>query len=484
MKALRDAGDETPERRFLKDAATVWAEIPLDRRTKALAALALPYDASTVSLRLAKRAGVPATLDNVLVIFAGDERGPATRAIAPSGAATPTPSARAEPQRLPPPPAAEPVFVAQRVAVPAGSKPVEAPPATKSAPAPARAAPAAAAALAPAAPLAAPLAAPAPPSAAPPAAPAPQAMPAAAAATQPTTAATEALPDGPDEAEADRKGKKAKKAKKAKKDKSAPELADGMPETGDPKKKGMLSGLFAKKPTEAAPAPLVTNVTEVPPLTDPDLTEVQVYPVQEGYAFIRIVHDKKHHEHIYEVIEPVLSERERNVLDFVQNTLTDVLDVGPSTMKKDEAATLIRKHVDEILYDYSINLTPLAKEKILYFSLRDFLGFGRLDPIMRDDLIEDVSCDGPHQPIFIYHRKYESLRSSVQFRDHAELDSYVIRMAQRSGKHISIAEPLLDATLPDGSRLNATLSDEVTAYGSTFTIRKFRDDPFTPPDLV
>jgi flagellar protein FlaI len=84
----------------------------------------------------------------------------------------------------------------------------------------------------------------------------------------------------------------------------------------------------------------------------------------------------------------------------------------------------------------------------------------------------------------LYHRKYESLKSNVQFGRHESLDGFVIRLAQRSGKHISIAEPLLDATLPDGSRLNATLSHEVTSGGSTFTVRKFRTTPFTPPDLV
>jgi type IV secretory pathway ATPase VirB11/archaellum biosynthesis ATPase len=75
------------------------------------------------------------------------------------------------------------------------------------------------------------------------------------------------------------------------------------------------------------------------------------------------------------------------------------------------------------------------------------------------------------------------MASTVSFEEE-NLDSFVIKLAQRSGKHISVADPLLDARLPDGSRLNATLSDEVTTSGSTFTIRKFRDEPFTPTDLI
>ena len=70
------------------------------------------------------------------------------------------------------------------------------------------------------------------------------------------------------------------------------------------------------------------------------------------------------------------------------------------------------------------------------------------------------------------------------WEDELELEQYIIRMAQRCGKHISIAEPLLDATLMDGSRIVMTLGREVSTKGSTFTIRRFRDEPFTPVDLL
>lgn len=258
------------------------------------------------------------------------------------------------------------------------------------------------------------------------------------------------------------------------------------------KEKGVkaLFGRFSHKkeaPAAAAAAePSVWKgpVTEMDTPIDDGWTIVETYVVQEPYAYIRILHNELSNEHRYEVIEPKLEEREKSILDFIESTIIDVIEVGLSAITKEQAAELLRKHVDEVIYDYSIVLSPLSREKVLYYILRDFLGFGKLDPIMRDEFIEDVSCDGPVVPIFLYHRKYESIKSAVFFKGHEDLDSYVIRMAQRSGKHVSIAEPLLDATLPDGSRLNATLSDEVTAKGSTFTIRKFREDPFTLPDLV
>jgi len=103
---------------------------------------------------------------------------------------------------------------------------------------------------------------------------------------------------------------------------------------------------------------------------------------------------------------------------------------------------------------------------------------------MNDPNIEDISCDGSGVPLFLYHRQFGSLKSNIKFETEDELGSFIFKLAQKCGKHISIADPILDATMPDGSRIQMTLSDEITAHGSTFTIRKFRADPFSPPDLI
>jgi flagellar protein FlaI len=236
----------------------------------------------------------------------------------------------------------------------------------------------------------------------------------------------------------------------------------------------------------------------------PRYREVDLYALNPPYAYVRVVYDEDEKNYIYQVVEPKLSPLERTVLAFVEDTLVNVLETSPHDLAarvaegrqptdKEEAKALeeyITDRFNEALFDYSIVLDEdekkeeESKKRLLYYIRRDFIGHGRIDVLMDDPLIEDISCDGPHQPIFLYHRKYESVRSSVKFRDDDELDSFVIKLAQRAGKHISIAEPILDATMTDGSRLQSTLSHEVSAMGSTFTIRKFRSEPFTPPDLV
>jgi len=124
-----------------------------------------------------------------------------------------------------------------------------------------------------------------------------------------------------------------------------------------------------------------------------------------------------------------------------------------------------------------------SKDKVFYHLFKDFLGYGKIDVIMKDEGIEDISCDGHHVPIFIYHKKYDAITSNVIFDGEQELNSFVIRLAQICGKQISIYSPIVDGKLPDGSRLQTTLARTVTK-GSTFTIRRFKDNPLTPIDLV
>ncbi|PNX46060.1 MAG: hypothetical protein BV457_08365, partial [Thermoplasmata archaeon M9B1D] len=125
----------------------------------------------------------------------------------------------------------------------------------------------------------------------------------------------------------------------------------------------------------------------------------------------------------------------------------------------------------------------ISKDKIFYHIFRDFLGYGKIDIIMEDEGIEDISCDGQDVPVFIYHKKYNAITTNVQFENESELNSFVVRLAQISGKQISIYSPIVDGKLPDGSRLQTTLARTVTK-GSTFTIRKFKENPLTPIDLI
>ena len=136
-----------------------------------------------------------------------------------------------------------------------------------------------------------------------------------------------------------------------------------------------------------------------------------------------------------------------------------------------------------VLEEGSKTLTEHQIEKLLYFLRRDFVGFERIDGIKHDINVEDISCDGYDSPVFVYHSEYEQIITNV-YHGVEELDEFVVKLAQRSGKGISKRSPQVDATLPDGSRAQLTLGREVSDHGTNYTIRQFKDVPHTPIDLI
>ena len=226
------------------------------------------------------------------------------------------------------------------------------------------------------------------------------------------------------------------------------------------------------------------DIVDLSPPKNDNIEVVELHPIHKPFSYIRITYDNKKHEYQYEVLEPTLSIEENRIFEFLKETLIKTMDIELTEFSEDEARDYLRKNVEIAIRDYSISLSDVSKEKIMYYIIRDFLGYGKIDVLMYDPMIEDISCDAPRVPIYIYHRNYESLKTNISFSSEAELDSFVIQLAQKCGRHISIARPLMDATMPDGSRIQACLSREVSSMGSNFTIRRFREEPLTPSHLV
>ncbi|MBI0584600.1 MAG: type II/IV secretion system ATPase subunit [Methanomassiliicoccus sp.] len=224
-------------------------------------------------------------------------------------------------------------------------------------------------------------------------------------------------------------------------------------------------------------------VTEIPKLSDPEVEEVEIVPVEEPYSYVRIKYDGIAGEYLYEVIEPRLTSDEQSILDVLKGALIVSINLA-DTKDIEEKRNILDRAAEKLLHKLQVELDPVSKQRIAYYLRRDFTGYGVINVMMVDPNIEDCSCDGIDIPLYIYHRKYGSIKSNIKFEKEDELDAYVVWLAQKCGKHISVANPLLDATIPDGSRLNATLGKHVTKRGSSFTISRFKDNPFTPVDLL
>lgn len=190
---------------------------------------------------------------------------------------------------------------------------------------------------------------------------------------------------------------------------------------------------------------------------------------------------------MYIVEEPSISDNAKDVIKQTLKLLQERLEVEPSKLKaRKEVYGYIDGKINEI-WDY-LGL-PLSKDdelKAKYYILRDTIGYGLIEPLMRDPNIEDISCDGVGLPVFVFHRNpaYGELITNISFGTKENLDSFVMKLAQKAGRTISVATPLLDATLPDGSRLQATFGTDIARKGSNFNIRKFFKVPLTIIDLI
>ena len=209
------------------------------------------------------------------------------------------------------------------------------------------------------------------------------------------------------------------------------------------------------------------------------------YPVIPPHAYIHIYWDPDENELVYEVQEPVLNDREKQVLKLIEEGVRELINISfISVQEKQEVLVYLEKNINVLLNEFGIKLDDDSFIKIMYYVYRDFVGFEKTESLMQDSFIEDIECNGSQSPIYIVHRKYHNLRTNVIFDDNDSLQDFVEKLAQRCGKYISFANPLLDAQLPDGSRVNATFTQDISAKGPTFTIRKFTKIPWSPIKLM
>ncbi|MDH4123663.1 MAG: type II/IV secretion system ATPase subunit [Thermoplasmata archaeon] len=224
--------------------------------------------------------------------------------------------------------------------------------------------------------------------------------------------------------------------------------------------------------------------TTIPPLRDKDLEQVGFYAVREPFSFVRVVLNTSNNEYLLETIEPQLSAKEVRLLKTVKSSLDKTLSYEWDKLTAIDKQSYLEKSVESFLRTRGLKLDRITREKIRYYIVRDFVGYGPIDALMNDTHIEDISCDGINVPLFVYHSKFESLKVNTAFEDEESLNSFVVGLSQRCGKQISVSNPILDGTAPEGHRIQATYSKEVTTRGSTFTIRRFKEKPFTPVDLI
>jgi flagellar protein FlaI len=226
---------------------------------------------------------------------------------------------------------------------------------------------------------------------------------------------------------------------------------------------------------------------KIPPLAKiKDKTKIDLrYCVIAPFAFIHIYWDEAIFELVYDIEEPILTEQERIYREQLTSAIRDLINFEEVVERnEDSLLDYIDKRLRVLAVEFRMNIPYESYKKIYYYLCRDFIGINEIEPMLRDYFVEDIECNGLNSPVYIIHRMYRNIKTSMIFKDADRLESLVEKLAQRCGKHISYADPILDGTLPDGSRVNATYTIDITSKGPTFTIRKFTKTPWTPTQLI
>ena len=226
-----------------------------------------------------------------------------------------------------------------------------------------------------------------------------------------------------------------------------------------------------------------------------------LYPVSDN-IIVHVLSGERGSRDFYIPVEPSMGVTlngkmtavEARLLDFVQNfahvetkeereqaLVAALLEICKVTGGHDGPSgkfSLFKKKVPG-----RVSVTPREFRAIKYLILRDKAGVGMLEPFLRDTYIEDISCSGLGS-IFVEHKIFDSMESAIEFTTDKDLDEFVLRLSEQIRKPVTMRNPIVDAMLPDGSRINIVYGKEVSQRGSNFTIRRFTDTPMSIMQLI
>lgn len=235
-----------------------------------------------------------------------------------------------------------------------------------------------------------------------------------------------------------------------------------------------------------------------------------IYPVGNA-TFAHIYPDPEDARNYYIPVEPIIGGDYGALFEMVEDRLVDVVHklrqpdspeeqkevllealsriatVGPGNRNGASAngakAKSSGRAMPKFLGNRKIKLTEQEFVAIRYLLLRDKVYMGILEPLILDPNIEDISCAGLG-PIYLEHKILKALKAAIIFDEDDDLDSFLRRISERINKPVTYRRPIVDATLPDGSRVNIVFGTEVSKRGSNFTIRKFGTTPMSVLDIA
>ncbi|MEM4311469.1 MAG: type II/IV secretion system ATPase subunit [Nitrososphaerales archaeon] len=226
-----------------------------------------------------------------------------------------------------------------------------------------------------------------------------------------------------------------------------------------------------------------------------------LYPIGDP-VFIHLYSNPSGGRAIYNVIQPTIPHETSLLMDMVEEALAYVIDEQHDFENTEEQKKMLLELLHSVV-EIDDSLSKIGEYKLLkgkgsfdriavneetmkileYVLINEKIGMGILEPVIKDPYLEDISCSGIG-PLFVEHKVFRSCETNIVFTKDEYLDRFVIKLAERIGRPVTLRRPIVDATLPDGSRINIVYSRDVSRNGSNFSIRKFSEIPISITQLI
>ncbi len=204
-------------------------------------------------------------------------------------------------------------------------------------------------------------------------------------------------------------------------------------------------------------------------------------------ADVRIVSRENEYINTYELEYLQLNEATKAVLNRLKEKIIEKVDIKISDLVTQGDDVVVRRKFMDKAKDFIKkefpDASPEENDFLMGKLLQEMLGLGDLELLLSDAMLEEVIVNSSKEPLWVYHRKFGWLKTNLVIPTESQIQNYSEIIARKVGRQITTLNPLLDANLISGSRVNSVLFP-IASKGNSIVIRKFRADPWTVINLI
>jgi len=217
--------------------------------------------------------------------------------------------------------------------------------------------------------------------------------------------------------------------------------------------------------------------------------------VKEEYSFIsneipikiRIYTEKKEFVPIYDVSISSISKNTEIILERIRQELIIEVNLGIIDIidlkKGDLIEQRFKETIDLLVKKHFPDVDKKTMNFLKSYLIQKSLGMGNIEILMNDVNLEEIAINNADEPVWVYHRKHGWLKTNIMLESEEQIKHYASLIGKKVGRQITVLEPLMDANLSTGDRVNATLLP-TSLKGNTITLRKFAAKPWTITDFI